>query len=203
MVSCAWYKTKPKKKEPPLVNFIHGQDASRRSSLLRRGGARHPEEYSPSVSGLKRSSRWKMSRWVVLCFVQAKGLTVVSFFVSLWIPRCIPTRMSQLQLQIQLQPLVQELQFWLDKAVAWGQADGRDARRDTCLHLSGLKDFIPQLVTHINDVVSYHELFSSEIYAPGGFAPVPNFPDAFLSLITWSVFTERPVLQFDKLHLMK
>lgn len=78
--------------------------------------------------------------------------------------------MSQLQPQIQLQqtaePLlnVQEMQFWLDKVVTWGQADSADTQRDTCLHLSRLRDFIQQLLTHINNMVSHHETLSSEIY---------------------------------------
>ncbi|XP_068560292.1 Fanconi anemia group C protein isoform X2 [Cebidichthys violaceus] len=65
--------------------------------------------------------------------------------------------MSQLQPLIQLQqaaepPLdVQEMRFWLDKAVAWGQAD---TQKDTTLHLSRLRDFLQQLLTHINNMSS-------------------------------------------------
>lgn len=68
--------------------------------------------------------------------------------------------MSQLQPLIQLQQMaepllnVQEMQFWLDKAVAWGQADSPDTQKDTCLHLSRLRDFLQQLLTHINNMVS-------------------------------------------------
>lgn len=69
--------------------------------------------------------------------------------------------MSQLQQQLQeiAEPLlsIQELHFWLEKAVAWGQADTADTQRDTCMHLSRLRDFIQQLLTHINNVVSYLE----------------------------------------------
>ncbi|XP_033475849.2 Fanconi anemia group C protein isoform X1 [Epinephelus lanceolatus] len=73
------------------------------------------------------------------------------------------SRMSQLQPLIQLQqttePLlhVQEMQIWLDKAVAWGQADSPDTQRDTCLHLSRLRDFLQQLLTHINNMNSTTE----------------------------------------------
>lgn len=52
---------------------------------------------------------------------------------------------------------VQEMQFWLDKAVAWGQAETGEAQRDTCQHLSRLRDFIQQLLQRINSMVSYHE----------------------------------------------
>ncbi|XP_031712476.1 Fanconi anemia group C protein isoform X1 [Anarrhichthys ocellatus] len=68
--------------------------------------------------------------------------------------------MSQLQPLIQLQqtaepPLnVQEMRFWLDKAVAWGQAD---TQKDTSLHLSRLRDFLQQLLTHINNMSSTAE----------------------------------------------
>ncbi|XP_027133425.1 Fanconi anemia group C protein isoform X2 [Larimichthys crocea] len=69
--------------------------------------------------------------------------------------------MSQLQIQLQqtAEPLlnVQEMQFWLDKAVAWGQADSPDTRKDTCLHLSRLRDFLQQLLTHINNMNSTTE----------------------------------------------
>lgn len=52
---------------------------------------------------------------------------------------------------------VQEMQFWLDKAVAWGQAETVETQRDTCQHLSRLRDFIQELLKHINSMVSYHE----------------------------------------------
>ncbi|XP_037634921.1 Fanconi anemia group C protein isoform X3 [Sebastes umbrosus] len=71
--------------------------------------------------------------------------------------------MSQLQPLIQLQqtsePMlnVQEMQFWLDKAVAWGQADSPNTRKDTCQHLNRLRDFLQQLLTHINNVSSTTE----------------------------------------------
>ncbi|XP_047446943.1 Fanconi anemia group C protein [Mugil cephalus] len=63
------------------------------------------------------------------------------------------------QLQQTAEPLLnaQETQFWLDKAVAWGQADRPDSQKDTCLHLSGLRDFLQQLLTHINNMSSTTE----------------------------------------------
>lgn len=48
----------------------------------------------------------------------------------------------------------QEMQFWLDKAVAWGQADSPDTQKDTCLHMSRLRDFLHQLLTQVNSMVS-------------------------------------------------
>ncbi|XP_034548902.1 LOW QUALITY PROTEIN: Fanconi anemia group C protein [Notolabrus celidotus] len=72
--------------------------------------------------------------------------------------------MSQLQPQTGLQqtaeePLlnIQQMQFWLDKAVAWGQADNPDSQKDTCLHLSRLRDFLQQLLTRINSMSSTTE----------------------------------------------
>lgn len=68
--------------------------------------------------------------------------------------------MSRLQSLNQLQqtseplPDLQEMQFWLDKAVAWGQADSPDAQKDSSLHLSRLKEFLQQLLTHISSMVS-------------------------------------------------
>ncbi|XP_026177406.1 Fanconi anemia group C protein isoform X2 [Mastacembelus armatus] len=66
--------------------------------------------------------------------------------------------MSQLQSLIQLQETsehllnVQEMQFWLDKAVAWTQVDSPETQKDTCRHLSRLSVFLQQLVTHINNM---------------------------------------------------
>uniref|UniRef100_A0A3Q3B4G3 Uncharacterized protein n=1 Tax=Kryptolebias marmoratus TaxID=37003 RepID=A0A3Q3B4G3_KRYMA len=51
-------------------------------------------------------------------------------------------------------PSVQEMQFWLNKAVAWGQADSSDTGKDTCRHLSRLEDFLQQLLAQINTMVS-------------------------------------------------
>eukprot|EP00064_Thunnus_orientalis_P003146 superscaffoldBa00000249_g3155 len=52
---------------------------------------------------------------------------------------------------------VQEMQLWLEKAVAWGQADSPDTRKDTCQHLSRLGDFLQQLQTHIHNMSSTTE----------------------------------------------
>ncbi|XP_051806822.1 Fanconi anemia group C protein isoform X1 [Acanthochromis polyacanthus] len=52
---------------------------------------------------------------------------------------------------------VQEMQFWLDKAVAWGQADSPDTQKDTCLHLNRLRDFLQQLLAHISNMSSTAE----------------------------------------------
>eukprot|EP00066_Takifugu_rubripes_P024625 XP_011613891.1 PREDICTED: Fanconi anemia group C protein [Takifugu rubripes] len=52
---------------------------------------------------------------------------------------------------------VQEMQFWLDKAVAWGQAQTVETQRDTCQHLSRLRDFTQQLLKHINSMASTTE----------------------------------------------
>ncbi|XP_028270561.1 Fanconi anemia group C protein [Parambassis ranga] len=63
------------------------------------------------------------------------------------------------QLQQTVEPLlnVQEVQFWLDKAVAWGQADSPDTQKDTCLHLGRLRDFLQQLLSHISNMGSTTE----------------------------------------------
>ncbi|XP_034451155.1 Fanconi anemia group C protein isoform X1 [Hippoglossus hippoglossus] len=72
--------------------------------------------------------------------------------------------MSLLQPAIQLQhttvplPSVQEeIQFWMDKAVAWGQADSPDTQRDTSLHLRRLSSYLQELLTHINNARSTTE----------------------------------------------
>lgn len=100
---------------------------------------------------------------IILLFGQS--LTMAFFFVMLKIQSTStwPSRMSQLQPVIQLQSMaepllnIQEMQFWLDKAVAWGQADSPDTQGDTCLHLNRLRDLLQQLLTNMNNTVSYCE----------------------------------------------
>ncbi|XP_068617090.1 Fanconi anemia group C protein [Brachionichthys hirsutus] len=71
--------------------------------------------------------------------------------------------MSQLQPVIQLQQMAElmlnipDVQLWLNKAVAWGRADSQDTQRDTCLHLSRLKDFLQKLLSDINNKSSTTE----------------------------------------------
>ncbi|KAM4576807.1 Fanconi anemia group C protein isoform 2-T2 [Odontesthes bonariensis] len=52
---------------------------------------------------------------------------------------------------------VQEMQFWLDKAVAWGEADSPHTQKDTCLHLNRLGNFLQQLLIYINNMSSTAE----------------------------------------------
>nr|XP_015828337.2 Fanconi anemia group C protein [Nothobranchius furzeri]XP_015828338.2 Fanconi anemia group C protein [Nothobranchius furzeri] len=66
--------------------------------------------------------------------------------------------LSQLQETDELSLNVQEMQFWLDKAVAWGQADSPDTRKDTCRHLSRLRNFLQQILTQINNTSSTAEI---------------------------------------------
>ncbi|KAF0033988.1 hypothetical protein F2P81_014054 [Scophthalmus maximus] len=49
-------------------------------------------------------------------------------------------------------PNVQEIQFWLDKMVAWGRADSPNIQRDVSLHLRRLSSYLQQLLTHINNL---------------------------------------------------
>uniref|UniRef100_G3NVE5 FA complementation group C n=2 Tax=Gasterosteus aculeatus aculeatus TaxID=481459 RepID=G3NVE5_GASAC len=68
-----------------------------------------------------------------------------------------PQPLIQLPQTAERAPSAGELRFWLDKAVCWGQADGPDARKDASLHLSRLKDFLQQVLTHINNMSSTAE----------------------------------------------
>ncbi|XP_056145470.1 Fanconi anemia group C protein [Lampris incognitus] len=67
--------------------------------------------------------------------------------------------MSQLQPQPQAEPLVdaQEVQFWMEKVVAWGCSESRDNQRDICLYLGRLKALLQRLLTHINNLSSTAE----------------------------------------------
>uniref|UniRef100_A0A8D3CUR5 FA complementation group C n=1 Tax=Scophthalmus maximus TaxID=52904 RepID=A0A8D3CUR5_SCOMX len=50
-----------------------------------------------------------------------------------------------------------EIQFWLDKMVAWGRADSPNIQRDVSLHLRRLSSYLQQLLTHINNLISTTE----------------------------------------------
>ncbi|XP_058492047.1 Fanconi anemia group C protein isoform X1 [Solea solea] len=52
---------------------------------------------------------------------------------------------------------VQEKQFWLEKVMAWGQADSSDSQKDISLHLRRLSSYLQQLLTHINNMSSTTE----------------------------------------------
>ncbi|KAM7391445.1 hypothetical protein PAMP_022134 [Pampus punctatissimus] len=56
---------------------------------------------------------------------------------------------------------VPEMQLWLEKVVAWGQADRPDTQKDTCLHLIRLRGFLQQLLTHINNTIQAEGCYSS------------------------------------------
>ncbi|KAM3867458.1 Fanconi anemia group C protein [Diretmus argenteus] len=64
--------------------------------------------------------------------------------------------MSQPLIQPQAEPLldVQEVQFWMGKAVAW---ESPDTQKDTCQYLSRLRDFLQLLLTHISNMKSTTE----------------------------------------------
>lgn len=56
---------------------------------------------------------------------------------------------------------VQELKFWLDKAVTWGQAENPDTQRDTRMHLSRLRNFLQGLNSYIDSTRSTEEAMKS------------------------------------------
>lgn len=56
---------------------------------------------------------------------------------------------------------VQGMQQWLDKVMAWGQADNPNHQRDICLHLSRLRDFLQKLLTYINRMSSTTEVMKN------------------------------------------
>ncbi|TNN65774.1 Fanconi anemia group C [Liparis tanakae] len=112
--------------------------------------------------------------------------------------------MSQPPIQIRpaAGPLLdaREMRFWLDKAVAWGQADRPDAQKDAALHLSRLRDFLRQILTFINSVSSTTEaverlpllgqLLGRLCWNPYVTADAPGRRLLFQSL--WGLYSERP-----------
>ncbi|XP_049572641.1 Fanconi anemia group C protein isoform X1 [Syngnathus scovelli] len=50
-----------------------------------------------------------------------------------------------------------EMQLWLDKVEAWGQADSVDVHKDACAHLCSLRDFLQRLLMHIDNMGSTTE----------------------------------------------
>ncbi|XP_055017407.1 Fanconi anemia group C protein isoform X2 [Boleophthalmus pectinirostris] len=52
---------------------------------------------------------------------------------------------------------VQELQRWLETVKTWDQTDSAQTRKDICLHLRPLRDFLHKLQTYINSMTSTTE----------------------------------------------
>lgn len=45
-------------------------------------------------------------------------------------------------------------EYWLDKAIEWGQATTLESQKDVCLHLPQLQEFLHQLYETIKRLVS-------------------------------------------------
>uniref|UniRef100_A0AAZ1WY03 FA complementation group C n=1 Tax=Oreochromis aureus TaxID=47969 RepID=A0AAZ1WY03_OREAU len=94
----------------------------------------------------------------------------------------------------------QEMQFWLDKAVAWGQADSPDTQKDTCLHMSRLRDFLQQLLTQVNSMSSTTETmkrlpFLGQLLGRLCWNPYVTVCDTSRGLLLgclWELYSERP-----------
>ncbi|XP_029999900.1 Fanconi anemia group C protein [Sphaeramia orbicularis] len=95
---------------------------------------------------------------------------------------------------------VQEMQLWLEKVMAWGQADSPDNQRDICLHLSRLRDFLQKLLTHIGSMSSTTEAmktlpllgqFLGQLcWIPYVTADAPS--RALLFQCLWGLYSEHP-----------
>ncbi|KAM6931371.1 Fanconi anemia group C protein [Xenentodon cancila] len=116
-------------------------------------------------------------------------------------------RQSQSQLQQTAEAtLTEDMQFWLDKAVAWAQADGPDTRRDTCLHLTRLRDFLQQLVAHINSMSSTTETlkrmpFLGQLLGRLCWNPYVTVGDTSRGLLfqcLWGLYSEHPSSAVEK-----
>ncbi|KAM8887309.1 Fanconi anemia group C protein isoform 2-T2 [Spinachia spinachia] len=77
-----------------------------------------------------------------------------------------PQPLLQLPQTAEAVPSIQEMRFWLDKVVCWGQAEGPDTHKETSLHLSRLKDFLQQLLRLINNMEVLCQLATEEDDAP-------------------------------------
>ncbi|XP_042075425.1 Fanconi anemia group C protein isoform X1 [Haplochromis burtoni] len=100
----------------------------------------------------------------------------------------------------------QEMQFWLDKAVAWGQADSPDTQKDTCLHMSRLRDFLHQLLTQVNSMSSTTETmkrlpFLGQLLGRLCWNPYITVCDTSRGLLLgclWGLYSERPSNAVEK-----
>ncbi|XP_005722434.1 Fanconi anemia group C protein [Pundamilia nyererei] len=100
----------------------------------------------------------------------------------------------------------QEMQFWLDKAVAWGQADSPDTQKDTCLHMSRLRDFLHQLLTQVNSMSSTTETmkrlpFLGQLLGRLCWNPYVTVCDTSRGLLLgclWGLYSERPSNAVEK-----
>uniref|UniRef100_A0A3B4FNB2 FA complementation group C n=1 Tax=Pundamilia nyererei TaxID=303518 RepID=A0A3B4FNB2_9CICH len=93
-----------------------------------------------------------------------------------------------------------EMQFWLDKAVAWGQADSPDTQKDTCLHMSRLRDFLHQLLTQSSTTETMKRLpFLGQLLGRLCWNPyVTVCGEGLLLGCLWGLYSERPSNAVEK-----
>ncbi|KAM9858611.1 Fanconi anemia group C protein [Aulostomus maculatus] len=94
----------------------------------------------------------------------------------------------------------QEMHFWLEKVVVWGQADSPVAHKDTCLYLSRLRGFLQRLLTHINNMSSTTETMRTlpslgQLLGRLCWNPLVTADDTSRGLIfqcLWGLYSENP-----------
>ncbi|XP_077376898.1 Fanconi anemia group C protein isoform X2 [Festucalex cinctus] len=99
-----------------------------------------------------------------------------------------------------------EMQLWLDKVEAWGQADRADLQKDTCAHLCSLRGFLRRLLLHINDMSSTTETMKKmptlgQILGRLCWNPVVTADDKSRSLIfqcLWELYSEHPANALER-----
>ncbi|XP_061527889.1 Fanconi anemia group C protein isoform X2 [Phycodurus eques] len=110
--------------------------------------------------------------------------------------------MSQSVVQVQQT----EMQLWLDKVEAWGQSDSVDVQKDTCFHLSTLRDFLQRLVVNINGMSSTTETmkkmpYLGQILGRLCWNPVVTADDKSRALIfqcLWGLYSEQPANALER-----
>ncbi|XP_061674219.1 Fanconi anemia group C protein [Syngnathoides biaculeatus] len=110
--------------------------------------------------------------------------------------------MSQSAVQVQQT----EMQLWLDKVEAWGQADSADVHKDTCAHLGTLRDFLQRLLASVSGTSSTTETMKKmpslgQILGRLCWNPVVTADDKSRALIfqcLWGLYSEQPANALER-----
>ncbi|XP_019733614.1 Fanconi anemia group C protein isoform X2 [Hippocampus comes] len=99
-----------------------------------------------------------------------------------------------------------EMQLWLDKVEAWGQARSVNVQKDTCLHLCSLRDFLQRLLMHVDGMSSTTETMKAipslgQILGRLCWNPVVTADDKSRALIfqcLWELYSEHPANALER-----
>uniref|UniRef100_A0A3Q2YAB0 FA complementation group C n=1 Tax=Hippocampus comes TaxID=109280 RepID=A0A3Q2YAB0_HIPCM len=97
-----------------------------------------------------------------------------------------------------------EMQLWLDKVEAWGQARSVNVQKDTCLHLCSLRDFLQRLLMHVDGMSSTTETMKAipslgQILGRLCWNPVVTADgESLIFQCLWELYSEHPANALER-----